>query len=138
MRSNFKYRSQSCVFIIVITNVCIYTASIALECCHIYVFLVFVIMQIDKEKYLLLAYDRHYRAMTGSGIVDHYNPNITDISEISNDYLLSQQSSETYSLTVQEILHNLSELELKQKSGCQIRSVFRPPSSKVSCVAMIH
>ena len=86
-------------------------------------------MQIDKEKYLLLAYDWHYRAMTGSGILDHYNP---DINEISIDYLLSLQSSNTYSLSVQEIFHNLSELELKQKSDCQVKSVFRPPSSKVS------
>ena len=90
-------------------------------------------MQINKEKYLLLAYDWHYRAMTGSGIFDHYNPNAIDISEISFDYLLSVQSSETYSLTVQEVFRTLSELELKQKSDCQVKSVFRPSPSKVSC-----
>ena len=104
----------------------------ALGCCRIYVFLVFLIMQIDKEKYFLLAYDWHYRAMTGSGITDHYNSTSIDISEISADYLLSLQSSENYSLAVQEILCNLSELELKQKSDCQVKSVFRPSSSKVS------
>ena len=89
-------------------------------------------MQIDKEKFLLLAYDWHYRAMTGSGILDHYNLNIIDINEISVDYLLSLQPNDTYSLAVQEIFHNLSQLELKQKSDCQVKSVFRPPSFKVS------
>ena len=93
-----------------------------------------LILQIDKEKYLLLGFDWHYRAMTGSGIFDHYNPNMIDISEISSDYLLSVQStsSETYSLPVQEIIRNISELELKQKSNCQVKSVFRSSSSKVS------
>ena len=98
-----------------------------------------MIMQIDKEKYLLLAYDWHYRAMTGSGIFDHYNPNMIDISQISSDYLLSVQSTsgEKYSLPVQEIIRNLSELELKQKSDCQVKSVFRPSSSKVSFFTII-
>ena len=101
--------------------------------CFIFTYLLYLfVMQIDKEKYLLLAYDWHYRAMTGSGILHHYNPNIIDISEISIDHLLSLQSSDTYSLMVQEIFRNLSELELKQKSDCQVKSVFRPPSSKVS------
>lgn len=78
--------------------------------------------------------------MTGSGILDYHNPNIIDINEISVDYLLSLQSSDAYSLSVQEIFHNLSELELKQKSDCQVKSVFRPPSSKVSlyCSVMVY
>jgi len=98
-----------------------------------------MIIQIDKEKYSLLAYDWHYRAMTGSGIFDYYNPNMIDISQISSDYLLSLQSTsgEKYSLPVQEIIRNLSELELKQKSDCQVRSVFRPSSSKVSFFTII-
>ena len=89
-------------------------------------------MQIDREKYLLLAYDWHYRTMTGSGIFDHYNPTVNNISETTIDCLLSTQSSETWSLAVQEIFHNLSELKLKQKSDCQVKAVFRPSSSEVS------
>lgn len=80
----------------------------------------------------MLAYDWHYRALTGNGIIDHNNDSVIDISEISIDHLLPAQSSETYSFTVQEIIRNLSELELKQKSSCQIKSVFRPSPSKVS------
>ena len=70
--------------------------------------------------------------MTGSDILDHYgNPGDIDISDISTECLSSVQSCETYSLSVQEIFHNLSELELK-KSDCQVKSVYRPSSSEVS------
>ena len=93
----------------------------------------FLYKQIDKEKHLLLAYDWHYRTMTGSGILDHHsNPGDINISDISTEYLSSTQSCETYSLSVQEIFHNLLELELKQKSDCQVKSVYRPSSSEVS------
>ena len=93
----------------------------------------FLYIQIDKEKYLLLAYNWHYRTMTGSGILDHYgNPGDINISDISTEYLSSVQSCETCSLSVQEIFHNLSELELKKKSDCQVKSVYRPSSSEVS------
>jgi len=90
------------------------------------------VCQIDREKYLLLAYDWHYRAMTGSGILDHYNPNVIDVNKVSIDHLLSAQSIGMQSLTVQKIFCNLSELQLKQKSCCQVTSVFRSSSSKVS------
>ena len=88
-------------------------------------------IQIDREKYLLLAYDQHYRTMTGSGIFDHYNNNPTDITGIPTE-CLTTQSYENCSLPVQEIICNLSELESKQKSDCRVKSVFRPSSSEVS------
>ena len=93
-------------------------------------FLYLLFIQIDREKYLLLAYDQHCRTITGSGIFDHYN-NPTDITGISTEYLTTQ-SYKNSSLLMEEMVCDLSELESKQKSDCQVKSVFRPPSYEVS------
>ena len=71
--------------------------------------------------------------MTGSGIIfDHYN-NPSDITGISTEFLTTQ-SYDNCSFPVQEIIYNLSELELKQKSDCHVKSIFRPSSFEVSMV----
>ena len=71
--------------------------------------------------------------MTGSGIIfDHYN-NPSDIIGISTE-CLTTQSYDNCSFPVQEIICNLSELELKQKSDCHVKSIFRPSSFEVSMV----
>ena len=71
--------------------------------------------------------------MTGSGIIfGHYN-NPSDITGISTE-CLTTQSYDNCSFPVQEIIGNLSELELKQKSDCHVKSIFRPSSFEVSMV----
>ncbi|XP_065904261.1 midasin-like isoform X2 [Dysidea avara] len=88
---------------------------------------------IDKEKCLLLAYDHHYRSMTGNGIFNQFDCSVDNINDLPVNQLISSHSSVLlYSSLVQEVYNDLCELNLLQQSDCQTKSVYRPSSYEYS------
>ena len=95
----------------------------------------FCYSQIDKEKCLLIAYDHHYRSMTGNGILNQFDCSADNINDVPVDQLLSSRYNVVHcSSLVQEVCNNLCELHLLQQSDCQTKSVYRPSSYEVSSV----
>ena len=118
--------------------VCLHSAHM---CACVFNLIFSLIFQIDKEKCLLLAYDHHYRSMTGNGIFSQFDCSIDNINDLPVDQLISSHSSVLlYSSLLQEVYSDLCELNLLQQSDCQTKSVYRPSSYEV-CVcarACVH
>ena len=128
----------ACVCECVCVRVCVVCVCVYIVCTCAFDLIFSLIFQIDKEKCLLLAYDHHYRSMTGNGIFNQFDCSVDNINDLPVNQLISSHSSVLlYSSLVQEVYNDLCELNLLQQSDCQTKSVYRPSSYEVSvCVCV--